>query len=321
MQLFATPDNPVPEGAFVSRFEGVGGVPIRYALWEPTGEPLKGTVCLFNGRGECIEKYFETVADLRKRGFAVATMDWRGQGGSGRMLPNRRKGFVEDFADFDRDLARFMLDIVLPDCPAPFFALAHSTGGNVLLRAAATRSVWFERLVLVSPLMRLPENLLSHGLVCRIAEILCFLGFGAAYAPGYGDTPADSIPFVRNVLTRDPLRLARNAAIYEHHPELAVGGPAVQWVHAACRSMREFADPDFPLRVNLPVLVIGGSGDRVVSTRPMERLAAELRVGTYLEIPGACHEILMERDIVRDQFWAAFDAFVPGTPAFGRSRG
>lgn len=321
MQLHATPGNPVPQGAFVGRFEGVGGVPIRYALWEPTDGTLRGTICLFNGRGECIEKYFETVTDLRARGFAVATMDWRGQGGSGRMLPNPRKGFVEDFVDFDRDLTRFMQDIALPDCPAPFFALAHSTGGNILLRAARARSVWFERMVLVSPLLHLPEGLIPQGAACRIAEFLGFLGLGSAYAPGYGDTPADTVPLAKNVLTRDAARLARNAAIYEHHPELAVGGPTVQWIYAACRSMHELADPDFPLGVSLPVLIFGGTGDKVVSIRAMERLAHRLRVGSYLEILGAYHELLMERDEVREQLWAAFDAFIPGTPVFGRSRG
>jgi alpha-beta hydrolase superfamily lysophospholipase len=31
---------------------------------------------------------------------------------------------------------------------------------------------------------------------------------------------------------------------------------------------------------------------------------------------GAKHELLMEQDRFRSQFWAAFDAFVPGTPAY-----
>ena len=31
-------------------------------------------------------------------------------------------------------------------------------------------------------------------------------------------------------------------------------------------------------------------------------------------IPGARHEILMEREAIREQFWAAFDAFIPGSP-------
>ena len=29
-------------------------------------------------------------------------------------------------------------------------------------------------------------------------------------------------------------------------------------------------------------------------------------------IDGAEHEILMERDSLRDQFWVAFDKFIPG---------
>jgi lysophospholipase len=35
-----------------------------------------------------------------------------------------------------------------------------------------------------------------------------------------------------------------------------------------------------------------------------------------LLIPGAQHELLMEQDVYRQQFWAAFDAFVPGTPLY-----
>jgi lysophospholipase len=42
-----------------------------------------------------------------------------------------------------------------------------------------------------------------------------------------------------------------------------------------------------------------------------------LRAGSHLVIAGSKHEILQEQDRYRGQFWAAFDAFVPGTPLFG----
>jgi lysophospholipase len=29
-------------------------------------------------------------------------------------------------------------------------------------------------------------------------------------------------------------------------------------------------------------------------------------------VAGALHEVMQERDALRDRFWAAFDAFVPG---------
>ena len=82
MDLIALAKNPVPSGATTGYFDCPGRLKLRFARWEATRGPQRGTVCLFQGRGEFIEKYFEVVADLRRRGFGVATMDWRGQGGS-----------------------------------------------------------------------------------------------------------------------------------------------------------------------------------------------------------------------------------------------
>ena len=121
---------------------------IRYARWEPPSG-RKGTVCIFQGRTEFIEKYFELVRDLRARGFAVATIDWRGQGLSQRRLRDSCKGHVRSFAEYDIDLETFVQEIVLPDCPPPFFALGHSMGAAVLMRAAAHGHRWFDRMVLM----------------------------------------------------------------------------------------------------------------------------------------------------------------------------
>jgi len=316
MDLIATTDNPVPEGAVTGTFAGVRDVPIRHAIWRPKGKQLKGTVCLFNGRGECIEKYFETISDLLSRKFAVATMDWRGQGGSGRMLANPRKGFVDGFEDYDADMAKFMHQVVLPDCPAPHFGLGHSTGAHILLRVARTRSAWFERLVLVSPLLELAPYGVPQAVLCRLAEAMAFLGFGSMYVPGASDSPQESVPLRYSWLTKDPFRHARNFKIVEQAPQLALGGATVQWFFAACCSMAELARPEFPQTIGIPLLMFGATNDRLVSLRAMERLALQLKSGSLLQIAGSQHEILMERDPIRGEFWAAFDAFVPGTPAF-----
>ena len=58
------------------------------------------------------------------------------------------------------------------------------------------------------------------------------------------------------------------------------------------------------------------SNDTVVSTAAIEEFAYHLRAGSHLVIAGSKHEILQEQDRYRAQFWAAFDAFVPGTPLF-----
>ena len=72
-------------------------------------------------------------------------------------------------------------------------------------------------------------------------------------------------------------------------------------------------EDDFPSLVKVPILMIGAGSDRIVSTPAVEDLALRLKVGSYITIPNARHEILQESDPLRLQFWSAFDAFIPGT--------
>ncbi len=183
MQLVTLAKNPIPGGAVVGELKGAGGVRLRFARWQHTRGARRGTVCLFQGRGEFIEKYFEVIADLRRRGFAVATLDWRGQGGSERIVGHPRKGHVGSFAEFDADLRIFMRDVVLPDCPPPFIALAHSMGGNILLRNAAKPGSWFDRMVLTAPMIYVSEERAKHSQrVTRLAaEVACLVGGAKSY--------------------------------------------------------------------------------------------------------------------------------------------
>ena len=78
--------------------------------------------------------------------------------------------------------------------------------------------------------------------------------------------------------------------------------------------MKRFADPRYAIKIRLPTLIVAAGADPVCATPATERFASRLKAGRVIVIPGARHEILMERDVVREQFWAAFDAFIPGTP-------
>ena len=315
-RLAAHARNPVPVGARVGLFKGFDGAPRRYALWGASRSPRRGPVCLFGGRGEYIEKYFETVADLQRRGFAVATMDFRGQGGSVRQLANPRKGYVRDFADHDRDLTRFMRDIVLPDCPPPYMALGHSTGGNILLRQATVQNLWFERMIVTAPLLRFaPEAIkpFSQGQIAVLTGITRLLGMGQRYARArLDDDFFESMPFEGNDLTSDRERFTRNLDVLKVAPHLATGGPTYDWLRAACRSMKLLGAASFPERVRIPLLLVAAGADRVVSSLAIEELARRLKIGSHVSIPGSNHEILQERDDLRQQFWAVFDGYVLG---------
>jgi len=312
MELVSLSKNPVPSGATVGSFKGYDGALLRYARWDATRTPRRGTVCLFGGRAEFIEKYFEVIADLRRRGFAVATMDWRGQGGSQRMLSNPRKGHVRGFWEYDRDLIRFMKDIVLPDCLPPFIGLAHSMGGNVLLRNATMPGFWFERIVLSAPMIAIDESILGPRPLSATlyAELGCALGLSSAYVRGGSDELETSRPFEGNCLTSDYERWSRNKAVLDVAPALGLGSPTIGWLRAALRSCRRLSRPDFPARINVPLLMFAAANDTVVSTRAIEDFAVNVKVASSILMPGSRHEILQENDSVRTRFWAAFDAYL-----------
>ena len=313
MELVSLAKNPVPSGAVVGALSSFDGTKLRCARWEATRGPRRGTVCLFGGRGEPIEKYFEVIADLRRRGFAVAMMDWRGQGGSERKLSNPRKGHVRDFSEYDRDLLRFMKDVVLPDCPPPFIGLGHSMGGNILMRNGVLTGSWFERMVLTAPMIAFNEARIGYpqNIVRLYAEAGSLAGLSTSYVKGGSDDPEElSAPFDGNPLTSDRERWMRSKAVIEAAPHLALGSPTIGWLRAAYRSCQRLSQSRYPQSVRVPMLLFAAGNDKIVSSRAIEDFGVRLKVGTQLLLPGSRHEILMEADVIRQRFWAAFDAYL-----------
>ncbi len=320
MDLIATPKNPVPLGAFVGSLKSKSGPTLRFARWRSAVKDRRGTVCIFPGRTEFIEKYFEVVGELRRKGFAVAVLDWQGQGQSSRLLRNPLKGHVRDFSRYEDDLSLFMSDVVLPDCPPPYYALGHSMGGTVLLNAATDKGCWFSRMVLVAPMLRLVGLPVSQHALGRMMGAAAFCGFGYSMVPGGMKEYLRSQQFEGNLLTSDRERFFRNLSVVQAAPALAVGPPTVGWVRSALRAMAAIESDRFPQRLRVPVLMIAAGDDHIVSSKAIEDLSFRLRVGSQVLLRGARHEIMQERDMIREQFWAAFDAFVPGNTAEISSR-
>lgn len=312
VSLFATADNPIPEGARPGRVQTPDGIVLRYARWEPLLRPSKGSVIILHGRTECIEKYFETITDLRTRGFGVLTFDWRGQGGSSRLLKDPKKGHVENFNEYLTDFETVLTEIALPDCKAPHYVLGHSTGSLVALLAAPALSNKIRRMVLVSPMLALEGLPMRQSTMQRILGALSFVGLGRLFVPR-DRSIANQTAFISNKLTSDTRRFERNRAIALDVDALAIKLPTISWVFAACRAMARVNAPGYSSAISIPTLLIAAGNDKVVSPSVIEIFGKKMRSGAFLTISGAKHELLHERDFLREQFFAAFEAFVPGT--------
>lgn len=312
------PENPAPPGAEVVLLPAFDRRNIRYATFPTSTRPLKGTVVLLSGRNETIEKYFETVRDFSARGFHVVAMDWRGQGGSDRLLPDPARGYVQSFDHYVADLDLLFREAVAPRCPPPFFIFAHSTGALVSLLAVPKLGGRVKRMVFGAPFLAMEGFPLSLANIHRLARALSLLGLGSRYLGG-GPKPRFNTAFKNNRLTSDPVRFGRNAKLLDTFPLLGLGSPTAAWVLAACDAIATVTAPAFMAKIRVPILFVAAGADRIVSTRAIEDYARRLPSGALLTIDGARHEIMQEADRFRDQMLAAFDAFVPGGDAGGVS--
>jgi lysophospholipase len=185
-------------------------------------------------------------------------------------------------------------------------------GATVLIRAAHQGRRWFDRMVLASPMVGLERRRLIR-LRNPMVQFMAYAGLRRAVIPNVESRPLPLQPFDGNPLTSDPERHARTAAIVRAEPTLGIGAPTVGWARAALRAIGEFSEPGYGARIRQPIMLIAAGHDQIVSTPAIEAFAANLRAGSHLMVPGARHELLMEQNRFREQFWAAFDAFVPGT--------
>ena len=302
-------ERPTPQLGTLSAHDGL---PLRTAVWPAPPGGARGTVVLLQGRAEFIEKYGETVDDLRARGFAVYALDWRGQGRSGRVLKDSRKGHVVSYEDYLSDLDLFLERLVVAQAPRPIVVLAHSMGGHIVLRHRAEHDsraapYFAAGIVLSAPMVDILMNPAERALGAVLTVAAMSVGLRNQYVPVRGPFPP---PFDGNPLTRDRARYERMERLMRENPTLAIDWPTVGWLAATRRSVAILRSRGYPERVGTPVLMISAAADRVVSNVAQARLAARLPDCRLETIPDARHELLMETDDVRARVFALFDAFV-----------
>ena len=257
-----------------------------------------------------MEKYMETATELVQRGYDIFTFDWRGQGISARMLPNRHKGYVDTYDTYLKDLELFIRTIVKPEGTPPFIILSHSMSGVVTLHYLYKHRGIISKAVLTSPMF----GILTFPYPVRFAKFFTRFavhnGRGSSYVPGSGDYDPSKPEFKGNRLTSDPKRFLTADRAIVKNPDLALGGVTHRWLYESFQSMDMLYQPGYVEQIRTPILILGAGTDRVVSNRAQKEISLRLPDCRRVEITGAKHEILMETDAIRTKFRNAFDEFV-----------
>lgn len=280
----------------------------RIDLSPPEG-PARGSFLFLGGRGDFYEKYLETLVYWQAHGWAVSAIDWRGQGGSGRLGGDVVTGHIGDFADWVADLAAFWSEW-RQDRPGPHILAGHSMGGHLALRAVAEGRADPDALVLVAPMLGF-RGILPSIVMHSAAKVMTKSGDPRRPAWKWSEKPGEPPASRAALLTHDVSRYEDELFWRHGRPDLVMGPGSWGWVERAYASMRALSVPGVLEAVRTPTLMLAARADALVSWPAIERAAARLPNAELLAFgPEAHHEILRESDPVRDRALATIDAFL-----------
>lgn len=269
---------------------------IRVALWPARSGSARGTVLLFPGRTEYIEKYGQTAAELARRGFATLTIDWRGQGLSDRLLDDPRLGHVAQFSDYQKDVAAMMRAARALDLPRPYFLLGHSMGGAIGLRSAM-EGLALQACAFTGPMWGIRISPVMRPVGWAMTRIAPALGFGTSLTPNTSlDYYVLTQEFDGNALTNDGGMYRMMQDQLSAHMELGLGGPTLIWLREAldeCLTMAGRASPD------VPCITFLGAGETIVDCQAARDRMQIWPRGSLDLVERARHEVLMETPDIR----------------------
>lgn len=103
-----------------------------YQSWTNSAGKARATLVLTHGIAEHSEAYNEFALEFAPRGWDIYAMDLRGHGRS-----EGRRGYIDDFHRYSRDLDRFVRHLragPLKNSKLPIVMMGHSMGGLITLR-------------------------------------------------------------------------------------------------------------------------------------------------------------------------------------------
>jgi len=290
------------------------GMKLRTASW-PSEEDSRGIIVLVNGYREYMEKYAEFISDFLKRGFALYSLDHRGQGLSSRLLPDKMKCHATNFDFFISDLHEVILTNVMSDARAkilPIYLVGHSMGGHICLRYLHDFPGGIDKAVVMAPMI---DMNLGRGVARNFLKFIIrfFSRIGLREAFSFGQKtgfPKERHFIKEQLLTHDKERYAVEAQVIEKTPGLYVGGATFGWLDSALDSIQKIQKADFMAPISVPLLAVLAGDDQVVDSQASRAILSDQEGVTLVTIKDARHEIYRESDLYRDQLWQKMAKFL-----------
>ena len=294
-----------PQAANTNYKATTDGIRVRTSFWA-ANDPV-GTVFVFPGRADYIEKYGGLANFCLSNNLNVIAIDWRGQGLSERLLDDKNIGHIEDFKNYQNDVEVIINEAKDAGLVKPWIIFAHSMGGLIGLRTLHDNPV-FEKVVFTSPMwgIQMPPILKSGASI--IMSLISLIGKMETYAPT--TSPKTRIlneEYEFNKLTSDirNFKLLRQQLI--QHPDLQIGGPSSAWVSAALDEIEFQIGKEPPIT---PALCFLGEKEEIIDNLAVREFCKNWDSCDLISIPDAKHDLLMEKKMILHSLFEKLEKFI-----------
>lgn len=245
---------------------------LRLYLRRREADDARGEVVILHGFGEHSGRYGPLTDHLVSQSYTVTGYDHRGHG-----LSDGLPGHIENFYEYEDDLHK-IIDYVRAHGGSPnLYLIAHSMGGLIALRYIAKKGGDLSGAVISAPLIDVAVPVPAYKLlVARLS--------------------ARFRPYMRLDNGIDVAHLSRDPEVgkaYGADP-LVNRKVSARWFAEATRAMDEVKT--WGAKINIPVLVMHGTEDRLASVDATRQLFEKIgskdkELGIY---PGYYHELFNE---------------------------
>ncbi|MFC1865898.1 alpha/beta hydrolase [Chloroflexota bacterium] len=252
-------------------FKGQEGFNLYFQGWLPPENPW-AIIFLVHGLAEHSGRYAGTAAFLQKQGYAVFCLNHQGHG-----LSEGRKGYIGCFATYTADLSSFIVEMSAKYPDIPVFLLGHSMRGTIAIDYCLKNHDKIEGLILSAPALQTGKGIKKWQLL--LTKIL------ATIAPKAGVDRLDS-----SAISKDQAVVAA----YRNDELVYTGKLSARLCLGMLKTMH--ALPRETVTIRLPVLIMHGSEDRLISSAGSLKIHKTIgsEDKTLKIYQGLYHEILNE---------------------------
>jgi lysophospholipase len=276
--------------ALESEFRSPDGLRLYYQRWVRPDVEARRVVVLVHGFADHSGRYEWLVQDLTAHGAVVYAYDQRGNGNS-----EGKRGHVMDLADFERDLAKFYELAITNEPGLERVLLAHSTGAIWAVPFAIEHSDRVDRFILSAPALILAVK--APAWKTTLGKVLAGVAPTVTMSAGFHPALVSRDETVVEKNIKDPL--VTQAITTRYYREVYLKGAP-----AALARIEE---------LTMPLLVIQGSEDRLVSTQVAEEFRQRAKAPHEVVVyPGSRHETY--NDLDRERVFADIERWLESSP-------